>query len=147
LILGNPLVPEAREIINNKVKFREPWRPFCPSVLAEDAERYFETDGASMPFMIVACQVKPEYRASFPSVVHCDGSVRIQTVSRDMNPLYYDLLLHLKQINGAGIVLNTSFNRAGEPIVCTPEEALACFIGTDMDALAIGNFFVVKGGA
>ena len=143
-ILGNPLVPEVREIINNKVKFREPWRPFCPSVIAEDAEQYFETNGVEMPFMIIACQVKPEYRTLLPSVVHCDDSVRIQTVTKDSNPLFYSLLLHMKQNTGIGIVLNTSFNRAGEPIVCTPEEAITCFQATGMDALAIGNFFVIK---
>ena len=129
--------------INRKVKFREPWRPFCPSATAEEGKRHFDQDG-ELPFMVVATWARPGVKEQLPSVVHCDNSVRVQTVKATTNPRYHAMLEHLKQITGAGVVLNTSFNVKGEPIVCTPRDAVECFLKTGMDALAIGDFMAVK---
>lgn len=146
-ILGSPIDPEMKEIINRTVKFREPWRPFCPSALTEDAPEYFDYDASvEMPFMIVACDARPGVKDLLPSVVHVDNTVRLQSVRQDVNPLYYALIQEYKALTGHGVILNTSFNVKGEPIVCTPENAVNCFLKTGMQALAIGDFLVRKEG-
>ncbi|OJI07348.1 hypothetical protein BK004_01285 [bacterium CG10_46_32] len=146
-ILADPSVLGMDEKINTFVKHRESWRPFAPSVIEEAAPTYFEgVEKASKksPYMLHTFYVKEEYSSAFPAITHVDGSSRIQTVRRDQNERYYDLLKALEAINGHPMVLNTSFNDKGEPIVCTPQDALRCFFATGMDALAIGDFIVEK---
>jgi carbamoyltransferase len=140
-ILANPLDPRIKDLVNNKVKFREAWRPFCPSVLEKDGEQYFDFHG-DLPFMIVACEARDGMMARLPSVVHVDNTVRVQTVNPERNRRYWDLLREFRQITGYGVMLNTSFNIKGEPIVCRPQEAIQCFLKTAIDVLAIGDFIV-----
>lgn len=141
-ILANPAVPDMKDTINHKIKKRESFRPFAPSVLREDVGRYFEQDIES-PFMMHVVKFRPEWRAVFPAVTHVDGTGRLQTVERTANPLYHRLISAVKARTGHGIVLNTSFNE-NEPIVDTPEQAIACFDRTDMDALVLGRFVLLK---
>lgn len=145
-ILADPSVRGINDRVNADVKHRESWRPFAPSVTEEAASKYFEgVDKAKeSPYMLHAFYVKNEYRGSFPAITHVDNSSRIQTVRRDQNEPYYNLLKEIEKINGHPMVLNTSFNDKGEPIACTPQDALRCFFATGMDALAIGNFIVEK---
>jgi len=142
-ILADPRDPEMNAKVNNAVKFREWWRPFAPSMLAEVAGEYLESCTDS-PFMIVTAQVKPEKRNIIPSVTHVDGSARPQTVERDVNPLYWRLIHEFGERTGVPVVMNTSFNLRGEPIVCTPTDAVRTFFSSGMDALVIGNFVVEK---
>lgn len=142
-ILANPCNPKMKDIINNRIKHREPWRPFCPSVLNEDRKKYFERDYES-PFMILAFHVKEEMRKEIPSVVHIDGTARPQTVTRKQNLLYHKFLENIKKETGHGVVINTSFNIKGEPITCRPEDAIRCFFGTGLDALCLGNYLIKK---
>lgn len=142
-ILGNPLDPKIRDIINAKVKFRELWRPFCPSATEEDGPDYFDYTG-EMPFMIVACESRAGMAERIPSVVHCDNTVRVQSVSKEYNPRYHALISQFKELTGYGVVLNTSFNVKGEPIVCTPQDAVQTFLKSNIDALAIGNYLAFK---
>jgi len=141
-ILGNPVSPGIKDIVNQKVKFRETWRPFAPSVLKDRSKEYFECKIDS-PFMIVACQTREEFQSRLPSVVHADGTVRVQEVDKGNNR-YKRLLANLERKTGYPIVLNTSFNVKDEPIVCGPEDAIRCFLKTGMDALCIGNYLVKK---
>ena len=141
-ILGDPRNPENKDRINLKIKFRESFRPFAPSVLEEKAKEYFELDVPS-PYMLLTAQVRPD-RRTIPAVTHVDGSARIQTVSREQNPLFYDLLAEFERQTGCPVLINTSFNVRGEPIVCTPEDALSCFFRTRMDDLVIGPFHLAK---
>jgi len=141
-ILADPTNPDMKAIINAKIKRRESFRPFAPSVLAENVKDYFEQDVYS-PFMMHVVKFKPEYRAKLPAVVHQDGTGRLQSVSREFNQRYYDLINTFKKVSGVGILLNTSFNE-NEPVVDTPEQALDCFLRTDMDALCLGNWLLVK---
>jgi carbamoyltransferase len=143
-ILANPLDPEARDLLNIKVKNREAWRPFCPSLKEEAFHTYFDTKIKNSPFMIIACRIKEEYAKTLPSCVHIDGTVRPQTVKKNTYPLYWQLLDELEAITGHPIVVNTSFNIQGEPIVMRPAEAVRCFYGSGMDALAIGSFLIEK---
>lgn len=138
-ILADPRRADVKEVVNRKIKFREPYRPFAPSVLEEDANIFFDIKGPS-PYMIFVCKVRDAARAFIPAVTHVDGSARIQTVSRKTNQRYYDLITEFKKLTGIGVLLNTSFNVKGEPIVCTPEEAVRCFLNTDMDYLVLGNY-------
>ena len=131
-----------KDTLNARIKFREPFRPFCPSVLAEATGDYFETDYPS-PFMVQAYKIRPDRRAEIPAVTHEDGTGRLQTVERDVNPLYWSLLKRFGELSGVPILINTSFNE-NEPIVNTPAEALDCFLRTNMDVLAIGSFLVTK---
>jgi carbamoyltransferase len=131
-----------KETINAKIKKRESFRPFAPSVLREEVPRFFEQDIES-PFMMHVVKFKPEWRAIFPAVTHVDGTGRMQSVDKDSNPLYYKLISAVKQRTGYGIVLNTSFNE-NEPVVDTPEQAISCFDRTDMDVLVLGNFVLTK---
>jgi carbamoyltransferase len=142
-ILADPRDPEMNAKVNNAVKFREWWRPFAPSMLAEVAGEYIES-ATDSPFMILTAQVKPEKRSVIPSVTHVDGSARPQTVERDVNPLYWRLIREFGNRTGVPVVMNTSFNLRGEPIVSTPTDAVRTFFSSGMDALVIGNFVVEK---
>ena len=142
-ILADPRDPEMNAKVNNAVKFREWWRPFAPSLLAEAAGDYLESSSDS-PFMVLTAQVKQEKRSVIPSVTHVDGSARPQTVERDVNPLYWRLIHEFGQRTGVPVVMNTSFNLRGEPIVCTPTDAVRTFFSSGMDSLVIGNFVVEK---
>jgi carbamoyltransferase len=141
-ILADPRRHDMKDILNQRIKHREHFRPFCPSVLAEATGDFFETDYPS-PFMVQAFRIKPSQRDRIPAVTHQDGTGRLQTVERDVNPLYWDLLKRFGEITGVPILINTSFNE-NEPIVNTPAEALACFLRTHMDALAMGSFLLQK---
>lgn len=145
-ILANPAIANMSDQINIHVKHREAWRPFAPSVTEEAAPRYFQglDKAKESPFMLHTFFVKDEYRTAFPAITHVDGSSRIQTVRPDQNERYYDLLKELEKITGHAMVLNTSFNDQGEPIICTPNDALRCFSSTGLDVLAIGDFIVEK---
>jgi len=142
-ILADPRDPEMNAKVNNAVKFREWWRPFAPSLLAEVAPEYLESAWDS-PFMILTSGVKPEKRAIIPAVTHVDGSARPQTVEQDVNPLYWRLIKEFGQHTGVPVVLNTSFNLRGEPIVNSPTDAVRTFFSSGMDGLAIGPFLVEK---
>lgn len=142
-ILADPRDPEMNAKVNNAVKFREWWRPFAPSMIAEAAAEYIESANDS-PFMVLTAQVKPEKRSVIPSVTHVDGSARPQTVERDVNPLYWRLIHEFGLRTGVPVIMNTSFNLRGEPIVCTPTDAIRTFFSSGMDALMIGNFLVEK---
>jgi carbamoyltransferase len=142
-ILADPRDPEMNAKVNNAVKFREWWRPFAPSMLAETAGEYIESAGES-PFMILTAQVKPEKRSVIPSVTHVDGSARPQTVEREVNPLYWRLIHEFGERTGVPVVMNTSFNLRGEPIVCSPTDAIRTFFSSGMDALIIGKYLVEK---
>jgi len=142
-ILADPRDPEMNAKVNNAVKFREWWRPFAPSMLSEVASEYLES-ATDSPFMVLTAQVRPEKRRVIPSVTHVDGSARPQTVDRDVSPLYWRLIHEFGQRTGVPVVMNTSFNLRGEPIVCSPTDAIRTFFSSGMDALVIGNFLVEK---
>jgi carbamoyltransferase len=137
-ILADPRRAEMKDLINRKVKFREPYRPFAPSVLEEDVEDYFHFTGAS-PYMTFVCRVRDDMKEKLPAITHVDGTARIQTVSRKHNSRYWSLLNEFKTLTGVPILLNTSFNVKGEPIVCTPDDAVGCFLNTDIDYLVLGD--------
>lgn len=136
-ILADPRRADMRDLINTKIKFREKFRPFAPSILEEALDDYF-VDAAPDPFMQQVYAVRPEKRAVLPAITHADGSGRLQTVSERTNPRYYRLIHEFSRISGVPVVLNTSFNE-NEPIVDTPEQALDCFLRTRMDAIVVGN--------
>ena len=162
-ILANPCNPEMQKKLNLKIKYREGFRPFAPSVLAEDFSDYFKINKQS-PYMLFTAEVRESFRnelpkdyddlsfwdklyvprSVIPAVTHLDYSARIQTVHKETNPLFHKLLSVFKEKTGYGILVNTSFNVRGEPIVCSPEEAYRCFMGTDMDCLVIENFLFKK---
>ena len=142
-ILADPRDPEMNAKVNNAVKFREWWRPFAPSILAEMADEYIES-ATDSPFMILTAQVKLEKRSVIPSVTHVDGSARPQTVEHDVNPLYWHLIREFGDRTGVPVIMNTSFNLRGEPIVCTPTDAVRTFFSSGMDALVMGSFVVEK---
>jgi carbamoyltransferase len=144
-ILADPRRADMREIINTKIKLREKFRPFAPSVLEEALDEYF-VGAVPDPFMIQVYPVRPEKRAVVPAVTHVDGSGRLQTVSRQTNPLYARLIEAFGKLTGVPVVLNTSFNE-NEPIVLRPEEALDCFLRTRMDVIVLGRTAVEKGSA
>ena len=162
-ILGDARSPTMQSVLNLKVKYRESFRPFAPAVLREDVADWFELDGDSPYMLLVADVVKNRRRAmteeeqelfgiaklnvprsDIPAVTHVDYSARIQTVHYETNPRYYRLINAFKQLTGCPVVVNTSFNVRGEPIVCTPEDAFRCFMGSEIDALAVGNCFLIK---
>jgi carbamoyltransferase len=142
-ILADPRDPEMTMKVNNAVKFREWWRPFAPSVLAEVAHEYLES-ATDSPFMILTAQVKPEKRSVIPAVTHVDGSARPQTVERNVNPLYWRLIDAFGRRTGVPVVMNTSFNLRGEAIVNSAADAIRTFFSSGMDALVIGSFLVEK---
>jgi carbamoyltransferase len=141
-ILAHPGLPNMKDTLNARIKHREWFRPFAPSVLAERQSEYFEHDHPS-PFMLHVYKIRAEKRAQLCAVSHVDDTGRLQTVAREENPLYYDLIKAFDRRTGIPVVLNTSFNE-NEPIVCTPEDAIDCFRRTRMDALAIGPFLALK---
>ena len=142
-ILADPRKAEMKEIINAKVKFREFFRPFAPSVLQERASEFFVYP-KPIPFMTEVCPVREEKKTIIPAVTHCDGTARVQTVSAESNAPYYELIQHFGKLTGVPVVLNTSFNVKGQPIVNTPLEAIETFQKTDIDALVCGAFLVTK---
>jgi len=141
-ILADARNPENQSRVNLKIKFRESFRPFAPAVLMERSAEYFDFDRPS-PYMLLTAQVREEKR-HIPSVTHVDGSARLQTVAREENPMFYDLIREFERQTGCPILINTSFNVRGEPIVCTPHDAFKCFMRTDMDFLVMGNTVVDK---
>jgi carbamoyltransferase len=144
-ILADPRRAEMKAIVNSKVKFREAFRPFSPAVLAGRAPEYFETHGAAdFPYMTVVQAVRPEKIPLIPAVTHFDGTGRLQTVEETANPRFHALIAELDRLTGVPIVLNTSFNLAGEPIVCTPEDAISTFLNSGLDALAISDYICAK---
>ena len=162
-ILGDPRSPTMQKVLNLKVKYRESFRPFAPSVLREDARTWFDLEGDS-PYMLMVAPVKAEHRramsmeeqalfgidklnvprSSIPAVTHVDYSARVQTVDADINPRYHALISAFKGLTNCGVLVNTSFNVRGEPIVWTPEDAFRCFMGSDIDVLAVGNCYLEK---
>jgi len=164
-ILGDAGSPKMQKKLNLKIKFRESFRPFAPSVLAEDVSDYFELDRPS-PYMLLVAEVKKELqhqmteeelklfgidklniaRSTIPAVTHVDYSARIQTVHKETNPDYWELIKKFQELTGYPVIVNTSFNVRGEPIVCTPEDAYRCFMRTEMDYLVLGNFLLDKSG-
>jgi carbamoyltransferase len=162
-ILGDPRSPAMQKNLNLKVKYRESFRPFAPAVLREDVSDWFELNSDS-PYMLVVADVRDDKRramnadehalfgidklnvsrSEIPAVTHVDYSARIQTVSRDTNPLFHRLLQQFKALSGCPVLVNTSFNVRGEPIVCTPEDAFRCFMGNELDILVVGNCVLRK---
>lgn len=143
-ILANPGNPKMQQIVNERIKFREGFRPFCPSVLEEDVDKYFVGKSKTSPFMIITYDTTSYAQKNISGVIHIDNTARIQTVNESQNRLFYSLLIELKKLSGHGVVLNTSFNLAHEPIVCNPRDALATFFSSGLDALIIGDFLVEK---
>jgi carbamoyltransferase len=164
-IIADPRSPAMQTQLNLKVKFRESFRPFAPSVLREDVEKWFDLSVDS-PYMLLCADVvegkrRPMsveeqqlfgieklnvVRSDIPAVTHVDYSARVQTVHKETNPRYHALISLFKEKTGCAAVVNTSFNVRGEPIVCTPEDAFRCFMGTDIESLAIGNCYLEKAG-
>ncbi len=143
-ILGDPSQPGIADRINAQIKYRERWRPFCPSILDRAAAEILQTDHPA-PYMTFAFTVNEAWKKKIPEVVHEDGTARAQVVTRETNPRYYQLIEHLERRRGIPVVLNTSLNRRGEPIVCTPEDALNMFYGSDLQYLFLENILVRKG--
>lgn len=162
-IIGDPRSPQMQSVMNIKIKFRESFRPFAPSVLAEDVSEYFDLDRSS-PYMLIVADVKKEHRralsdeqnnlfgvekllvarSSLPAITHVDYSARVQTIHRDTNPRYHELVRQFKLQTGCSVVVNTSFNVRGEPIVCSPTDAYRCFMRTNMDCLVVENYLLFK---
>jgi len=143
-IFADPRDPGMRDHLNERVKHREGFRPFAPAVLAERAPEYF-LDAVESPYMLLSFDVRPEKREEIPAVVHVDGSARVQTVDRQRNPAFRRLIEAFAEETGVPVVLNTSFNRRGEPIVCTPQDAVRSFLAEEMDRLALGPFLASRG--
>jgi len=141
-ILAHPGFPNMKDILNARIKHREAFRPFAPSVLQERQSELFEHDHPS-PFMLHVYKIRPEWRERLSAVTHVDDTGRLQTVAREENPLYYDLIKKFESKTGIPVILNTSFNE-NEPIVCEPFQAIECFLRTKMDVLVIGSFFCKK---
>ena len=141
-ILGDPRRTDMKDILNLKIKRRESFRPFAPSVLREQVEAWFESN-ADVPFMMKVFQIKAEQRDKIPAVTHVDGSGRLQTVTNEQNPAYYQLISRFHEKTGVPMLLNTSFNE-NEPVVCQPSEALDCFLRTNMDVLVLGNHIIYR---
>jgi carbamoyltransferase len=142
-ILGNPKNKDMKDIVNKSIKGREPWRPFAPSFLAEDAADYVKQPYKS-PFMIIAFQAIEEKVSEIASAAHVDNTVRVQTVRKKIFPRYWELINEFKKITEVPALLNTSFNVAGQPIVCTPRDAIMTFFGCGLDYLAIEDYLVWK---
>ncbi len=142
-ILADPRRVEMKDIVNRQVKWREPWRPFAPSIQEERVADYVSHPVWS-PFMIVAFHSLPEARNRIPAAIHVDGTARVQTVSKATNPVYWDLLEEFRKLTGEAVVLNTSFNVKGQPIVNTPLEAISTLYSCGLDGLAIGNYLILK---
>jgi len=160
-ILGDPRSPKMQSILNLKVKYRESFRPFAPAVLLERAPEFFELD-ADSPYMLIVAPVHPaqrlevdaqavglerlkQLRSTLPAITHVDYSARVQTVTAEQNPDFHAILKRFEEKTGCPVLMNTSFNVRGEPVVCTPDDAYRCFVNTEMDYLAIGNFLLERG--
>jgi carbamoyltransferase len=147
-ILADPRNPLMKDIVNAKIKFREPYRPFAPSVAAECATKYFALNGAAqqypLRYMLYVTPVNDAHRNDLPAITHVDGTARVQTVYREQSPVYYGLIERFGQATGVPVVLNTSFNLRGEPIVTTPANAFSTFSRSEMDCLVLGNFLIEK---
>lgn len=144
-LLADPRNPGMKDLINAKVKFREAFRPFAPAVLKECAHEYFEMPpGMDAPFMLLVPNVRKDKRSVIPAVTHQDGTGRVQTVTEDTNPLYYRVIRRFAELTGVPVVINTSFNVRGEPIVCTPQDAYNTFVNTGIDTLVIGKYIVTE---
>lgn len=163
-ILGDPRSRAMQSVLNLKIKFRESFRPFAPTVLAEHADAYFDLGGHESPYMLLVAGLRQDrlrplsdeeraaqgfdklrvVRSELPAITHVDNSARVQTITREDHPLYYDMINAFYEITGCPVIINTSFNVRGEPIVCTPEEAYTCFMRTRMDYLSIGSFLLAK---
>jgi carbamoyltransferase len=141
-ILGDPRRANMKEILNLKIKRRETFRPFAPSILREAVCDWFESDD-DVPFMLQVFSIRPERRQQIPAVAHVDGTGRLQTVTVDTNPRYYALIEAFRRLTGVPMLLNTSFNE-NEPVVCRPKEALDCFLRTKMDMLVLGRTIVTR---
>ena len=162
-ILGDPRSPAMQKMLNLKVKYRESFRPFAPSVLRDDMADWFEMD-ADSPYMLLVAPVKKNRRrtmsqaetklfgidklnvprSDIPAVTHVDYSARVQTVHADTNPRYFALISRFKELTGCAVLVNTSFNVRGEPIVCTPQDAFRCFMGTEIEMLVVGDCVLRK---
>jgi carbamoyltransferase len=142
-ILCDPRPADMKDYLNERVKHREGFRPFAPAVLEEEAAEWFDI-GERSPYMLRVVQVRPDRRDRIAATVHVDGSCRVQTVAAADNPGFHELLRAFKALTGVPVVLNTSFNIAGKPIVETPRDAVACFAGTDIDILALGPVLLSK---
>jgi len=161
-ILGDPRSREMQRQMNLKIKFRESFRPFAPAVIRERVSDFFDLDCPS-PYMLLVAPVSEQVRitdeiddrvtgldklkvprSTIPAVTHVDLSARVQTVERDDNQRFYDLIARFGEITGTPVLINTSFNVRGEPIVCTPEDAFRCFMRTEMDVLVVGDFMLLK---
>ena len=141
-ILADPRRADMKDILNARIKHREKFRPFAPSILMDSVGHYFDQTYPD-PFMLKVYKVLGQKRPEIPAVTHVDGTGRLQTVEKEQNPLYWQLIKEFQGVTGVPVVLNTSFNE-NEPIVCRPEEAVECFLRTKMDVLAIGNYLVQK---
>jgi carbamoyltransferase len=159
-ILGDARSSKMQSVMNLKVKFRESFRPFAPIVRREKVDEYFELS-ADSPYMLIVAPIRPELRlpvasggsglellkqvrSKLPAITHVDFSARVQTVTNDVNPLLYQLLQRFEQATDCGVLVNTSFNVRGEPVVCSPEDAYRCFVNTEMDYLVMGNFLLER---
>jgi carbamoyltransferase len=142
-ILANPAFPDMKDKINAEVKFREAYRPFAPSAIVEAKNDFFDLT-VEAPFMLKVCNVHKDKQSVIPAVTHVDGSARLQTVNRELHPRYYDLIKKFGDKTGVPVVLNTSFNIQGEPLVESPKDAIRCFFSTGLDALVIGNYLLTK---
>nr|WP_275106704.1 carbamoyltransferase C-terminal domain-containing protein [Oceanipulchritudo coccoides] len=159
-ILGDPRSPQMQSILNMKVKFRESFRPFAPAVLLEHTPEFFELETNS-PYMLIVAPVHPDQRlespppasglerlkqlrSKIPAVTHVDYSARVQTVTADQNPNFHAILKRFEEKTDCPVLMNTSFNVRGEPVVCTPDDAYRCFVNTEMDYLAIGHFLLKR---
>ncbi|MEZ0210308.1 MAG: carbamoyltransferase [Methylophilus sp.] len=142
-ILGDPSFPGVADRINAQIKYRERWRPFCPSMLDRVAQDILQTDHPA-PYMTFTFDVNPAWKSRIPEVVHEDGTARAQVVTKETNPRYYALIEHLESLRGNGVVLNTSLNRRGEPMICSPTDALNMFYGCDLEYLMLEDVLVTK---
>ncbi len=142
-ILGNPTVKGTSDRINEMVKFREKWRPFCPSILREYSKDILGRD-IDAPFMTLSFVITPEWKSKIPEVVHVDGTARPQTVTKDSNPRFYRLIKYFQEKTGVPVLINTSLNRRGEPMVSSPEDAVRMYLGSGLDYLAIGDYLVKR---
>ena len=142
-ILADPRNIDSRDLVNSIVKFREYWRPFCPSMLAERADEYLE-NYTDAPFMIIAFRAADRLKSLAPAIVHIDGTARVQLVEIDTDPLYHSLISEFEKLSGVGVLLNTSFNVKGEPLVCTLRDAIRTFSSTGLDVLVAGDYIVQK---
>ncbi|MDP8248262.1 MAG: carbamoyltransferase [Candidatus Tritonobacter lacicola] len=143
-ILADPRKPEMKDVLNEKIKKREQFRPFAPAVLVEKVNDYFDIGADEAPYMLLVGEVRPDKRKVIPAVTHADNTARPQTVRREVNPRYYDIIAEFEKLTGVAVIINTSFNVRGEPIVLTPQQAYNCFATTDMDYVVLERFIVSK---